>query len=101
MVPRIITYRGSPQKSVCPFCGETYKTFGCFTATAVCGDYYAPEVNALRRFRDEMLEQSAIGRVFTKLYYQYSPPIAEFLSVRPVLSALVRLPLDALARCNG
>jgi hypothetical protein len=53
MVPRIITYRGSPQKSVCPFCGETYKTFGCFIATAVCGDYYAPEVIAIRRFHDE------------------------------------------------
>ena len=25
MVPRIITYRGSPQQSVCPFCGKTYK----------------------------------------------------------------------------
>jgi hypothetical protein len=80
MVPRIITYRGSPQKSVCPFCGETYKTFGCFIATAVCGDYYAPEVIAIRRFHDETLEQSAIGRAFTKLYYhQYSPPIAKKL----------------------
>ncbi len=70
----------------------------CFIATAVYQDYYAPEVIALRRFRDETLERSVTGRAFAKIYYKYSPPIAEFLSVRPTLSALVRLPLNALAR---
>lgn len=101
MVPRIITYRGEPQKSICPFCGETYKKFGCFIATAVYGDFYAPEVIALRRFRDETLEASAIGRTFISLYYRCSPPIAAFLVNRPFLSALVRLPLNVLARRNG
>ena len=27
MVPRIITYRGNVQRSVCPFCGTTHKKF--------------------------------------------------------------------------
>lgn len=101
MVPRIITYRGEPEKSVCPFCGETYKQFGCFIATAVYGDFYSPEVIALRRFRDETLEVSAIGRALIFLYYCCSPPIAAFLANRPLLSALVRLPLNVLARRNG
>jgi cold shock CspA family protein/predicted RNA-binding Zn-ribbon protein involved in translation (DUF1610 family) len=101
MIPRIITYQGEAHKSVCPFCGETYKKFGCFIATAVYGDFYAPEVVALRRFRDETLEASAVGRAFISLYYRCSPPIAAFLVNRPLLSALVRLPLNVLARRNG
>lgn len=27
MVPRVITYRGSVERTVCPFCGETYLSF--------------------------------------------------------------------------
>jgi len=86
---------------VCPFCGGTYKTFGCFIATAVYGDYYAPEVIALRRFRDEELESTFAGRAFVKLYYRYSPYVASYLAKRPFLCALVRIPLGFLARRNG
>lgn len=27
MVPRVITYRGNVERTVCPFCGETYLDF--------------------------------------------------------------------------
>ncbi len=27
VVPRLITYKGEPEKSVCPFCGETIRSF--------------------------------------------------------------------------
>lgn len=104
MVPRLITYQGSPEKSLCPFCGGVYKEFStnmCFIATAVYGDYYAPEVIALRRFRDETLGQSAPGRLFIALYYRFSPPVAAFLSRQRTLSAFVRLFLNVLARRNG
>ncbi len=102
MVPRLITYRGSPKKSLCPFCGGVYKEFSsCFIATAVYGDYYAPEVIALRRFRDETLETSAPGRLFVTLYYRFSPPVAALLSRRRKLSAFVRVFLNVLARRNG
>lgn len=102
MIPRLITYQGNPQKSLCPFCGGVYKEFSsCFIATAVYGDYYAPEVIALRRFRDETLETSAPGRLFVKLYYRFSPTIAAFLSQRRKLSAAVRVILNILARRNG
>ncbi|WP_408467465.1 cold-shock protein [Paraburkholderia fungorum] len=33
MVPRMISYRGEPRKSVCPFCGTTYQKFGGFLRT--------------------------------------------------------------------
>ncbi|MGR5118131.1 cold shock domain-containing protein [Vibrio astriarenae] len=32
IVPRMITFKGAPSKSVCPFCAETIKVFGSNTA---------------------------------------------------------------------
>lgn len=40
IVPRIISYQGSIQKSVCPFCGGVYKDFsnkGCLSALGYIG----------------------------------------------------------------
>jgi hypothetical protein len=53
---------------------------GCFIATACYGDYNAPEVRLLRHYRDEVLQQSAGGRAFIKVYYTFSPPLANMLS---------------------
>ncbi len=41
----------------------------CFIATVVYGNADAPEVNALRRFRDEELKDHAVGRLFIDAYY--------------------------------
>ncbi|MDE1004527.1 MAG: cold shock domain-containing protein [Paraburkholderia fungorum] len=98
MVPRMITYRGEPKKSVCPFCGTTYRKFGCFLATAVYGDYDAPKVRLLRDFRDHVLNRSSAGRAMVQLYYRTSPPIADFLRTHPGSAAAVRLALNVLIR---
>lgn len=98
MVPRMISYRGEPKKSVCPFCGTTYRKFGCFLATAVYGDYDAPKVRLLRGFRDHVLNQSFIGRAMVQLYYRLSPPLANFLRTHPGSAAAVRFVLDMLIR---
>jgi len=50
---------------------------GCYIATMVYGSYSAPEVLVLRKFRDEVLQRSWIGRAFIKLYYKYSPSFVE------------------------
>lgn len=48
-------------------------TGGCYIATAVYGSYDTPEVWTLRRFRDNILDQTWYGRLFIKSYYLISP----------------------------
>jgi cold shock CspA family protein/predicted RNA-binding Zn-ribbon protein involved in translation (DUF1610 family) len=98
MIPRMITYRGEPSKSVCPFCGSTFMNFGyCFIATAVYEDYNAPEVIKLRKFRDEKLKGHFFGDIFVFCYYKISPPFANYLSRTPIASRKIKKLLDFIA----
>ncbi|SFC05799.1 hypothetical protein SAMN05660443_1364 [Marinospirillum celere] len=72
------------------------ETAECYIATRVYGDVKAPEVEALREFRGEVLMQSATGRWLVRQYYQYSPAFAEWMDDKPRLQALVRWGLDRL-----
>ncbi len=99
IVPRIITYRGEPEKSVCPYCAATVVKFSnCFIATAVYGDPSCDQVRALRKYRDNKLLKTMVGRVFVRSYYRISPVIANWLITRPVLSRYIRSILDILVR---
>ncbi len=49
------------------------KEKSCYIATMVYGDTDAPEVLALRKFRDAILRNYHLGRLFIRLYYRYSP----------------------------
>lgn len=99
IVPRMITYNGSPSKSVCPYCATTIKEFSkCFIATAVYGDGTCPEVMTLRRFRDETLLPNFLGEKFVSFYYKVSPPIAIWLKSKPNLSAIIRFILNYLVK---
>lgn len=51
----------------------------CFIATAAYGSTQEPHVALLRKFRDDILQQSAPGRAFVKTYYELSPPLAHFI----------------------
>lgn len=68
----------------------------CFIATAVYGDTMAPEVVALRQFRDDTLQMYWLGKKFIKAYYKVSPPIADWLQTKPRLSHMVRSLLNQL-----
>ncbi len=70
------------------------KKEGCYIATAVYGSYNAPEVIILRRFRDDVLQNSVFGRLFIKAYYCFSPFVAEKLKTAKHINSLVRNILD-------
>ncbi|MCB0411783.1 MAG: hypothetical protein KDD22_04615 [Bdellovibrionales bacterium] len=63
---------------------------GCFIATAAFEGAYTSEVLQLRRFREDYLRPSPLGRRTVVFYYRYSPPIARFLNQHPQLKPPVR-----------
>jgi hypothetical protein len=63
---------------------------GCFIATAAFGSYLAPEVMALREFRDRYLLTNGPGQAFVDWYYQVSPSVAAFISEHDSLKIAVR-----------
>jgi hypothetical protein len=48
-------------------------------------------VRVLREFRDKYLMTNSPGRAFVRLYYRYSPPVAELIKEYPFLKYPVRL----------
>jgi hypothetical protein len=63
----------------------------CFVATAVFGDPAAPEVVRLCRFRDEILQRFALGRLAVRWYWQLGPRLAAWIAGRPSVCRAVRL----------
>ena len=66
---------------------------GCFIATAAFGSSVKNQVKALRAFRDTYLIPYALGRIFVRIYYKYSPPLAKFIAKHKILKISVRIGL--------
>lgn len=99
IVPRLVTYKGSLNKSLCPFCGNTHQKFApCYIATAVYRDINAPELHVLRYFRNEKLLKNYWGSVLVKIYYRTSPPVARLLANTPVINKRIKLLLDKVVK---
>lgn len=77
------------------------KKEGCYIATAVYGNYDAPQVIVLRRFRDTVLQENLLGRLFIKIYYRCSPPMAAYLKNTVCLNSFVRRVLDKFVESIG
>ncbi len=71
---------------------------GCFIATAAYGTPLAPEVDALRSFRDVVLLPTPMGRLATRAYYAVSPPIAAVVAKSRPARNMIRYFLSRLAK---
>lgn len=71
----------------------------CYVATAVYGSYDCPEVWTLRRFRDQTLKASRLGRLFIKAYYRTSPALVRQFGGCERICRWCRSRLDSLVRC--
>lgn len=63
---------------------------GCYIATACYGSYDHPDVIVLRRFRDQRLLPSPIGKHLVALYYAVSPILAVWIGRNHRLSGIMR-----------
>ena len=70
--------------------GVYKKTEGCFIATACYDDYDAKEVLVLRRYRDNVLQQTKVGRLAVRVYYQVSPALADYIRNKSYFKRIVR-----------
>lgn len=67
---------------------------GCYIATAVYGSYDAPEVWTLRRWRDERLASTLLGRTFIRVYYWLSPGLVSTIGRSGWILRVTRRSLD-------
>jgi len=66
---------------------------GCFIATAAYGSAMDSHVVTLRDFRDKYLLTHSFGREFVKIYYRYSPPLAQYIGDHDMLRIFARMAL--------
>lgn len=75
---------------------HTDSSQGCYVATCVYGSYDCPQVWTLRRFRDDMLAKTAMGRAFIRVYYAVSPMIVRLFGAKAWFAKLCRRLLDPM-----
>ena len=76
--------------------GEIPKKSDCFIATVAYGSPLAEEVSALRKFRDERLIQSRIGKMIVIIYNHLGPLAAVMVGRSPRLMKLTRILLKPM-----
>jgi hypothetical protein len=70
--------------------GSSSGPLACFIATAAYGTPTAEQIDVLREFRDVVLLENSMGSEFVALYYQLSPPVADFIAGNSFLKTVVR-----------
>jgi hypothetical protein len=66
------------------------KEGGCYIATVSYGSPDAVEVVILKRYRDNKLARSYLGRLFIRFYYSFSPYLASIMKNNQALNNIVK-----------
>lgn len=91
-----IYYFASTSADATKTCGNPSEVVGvladkhCFISTAAFGSDMAPEVETFRQFRNHFLLNNKAGKQFVKMYYKYSPPLANVIAGNETLRAVAR-----------
>ena len=72
------------------------KSGGCYIATAVYGDYSAPEVVSFRKYRDKVLLNRFVGRLFVRTYYAIGPLLVKIFDKNEFIKQQMKKFLDWL-----
>ena len=67
---------------------------GCYIATMVYGNYNHIQVLELRYFRDNVLMNYSLGKLFISLYYKYSPSLVIALEGNDIINKYIRIVLN-------
>lgn len=78
------------QKDNIALASSTMNLLNCFVATAVYGSWNAPQLDTLRRYRDQVLQNTPEGRRLIECYYRYGPDLAVHVRDNPILGAVLR-----------
>ena len=71
---------------------------GCFVATSIYESYDCPSVWVLRRFRDQWLSKTVLGRKFISAYYTASPRLIDLVGSTRVFKSVFKPLLDTLVK---
>ena len=74
------------------------KNNGCYVATCVYGSYDCPQVWTLRRYRDQKLSQTVLGRAFIRCYYAVSPTVVKLFGKTKFFHNFWKIHLDRMVQ---
>ena len=84
----------------CPQCGTGISANAargfCYVATCVYGSYDCPEVWTLRRFRNNVLSMSLIGKICIGVYYGAGPIVVTLFGKTKWFNALLKPVIDKI-----
>ena len=93
---RMTALRKKRMKTNFKFGKKRRKKKGCYVATSVYGSYDCPEVWVLRRYRDTVLDNHIMGKLFIHSYYAISPLLVSLFGSFSWWNRLFKKRLDKL-----
>lgn len=71
---------------------------GCYVASCIYGSYDCPQVWTLRRYRDQKLSRTVLGRAFIRCYYAVSPTIVRMFGTTKLFHRFWKTRLDKMVQ---